>query len=179
MTAHRTRAALGPALAVLLALAGCAAPPDLDADRAGALQAAVLTVSQDAAAGQYAAAQESLADVRRDLERAADAGEVSTARYRTIDDALDRTADELTAAIDARAAAEHAAAQAAAQQVAAEQAAAQHAAEQAAAEQAAAEQAAAERAAAEQAAGTDEGSNEDAPKPKNGPKGKGKGADED
>ena len=72
-----------------------------------------------------------LAETQTALDAGADAGEVSTARYREIDAALDRVATELAAA-----------------QAAADQAAA----EQAAAEQAAAEQAAAEQAAAEQAA---------------------------
>ncbi|MBB2921688.1 mucin-associated surface protein [Cellulomonas cellasea] len=162
--------ALGPAVALVLVLVGCAQPPELDADRAGALQSAVLTVSEEAAAGRYDAAQAALAQVREQLEAAADAGEVSTARYRQVDDALDRTGQEVAAALEAQAAA----ARAAAEQAAAEQAAA----EQAAAEQAAAERAAAEQAAAARDAAAPAGKG-DGPKDMKGPKGKGKEGDDD
>ena len=104
-----------------------------------------------ASEARWSDAQLLLVDTQAALDAGADAGEVSTARYRTIDAALERVAAELAAA-------QAAADQAAAQQAAADQAAA----EQAAAEQAAAEQAAADAAAAQKAA--------DAKKSKGGPK---------
>ncbi|WP_258723367.1 hypothetical protein [Cellulomonas sp. NS3] len=169
MRAGRTGALLAPALGLVLVLAGCGQGAELDPDRAGVLQQAVLTVSEEAAAGRYDSAQAALAEVRDELETAVDAGEVSTARYRQIDDALDRTDQEVTAALEAQAAA-RAAEQAAAEQAAAEQAAA----EQAAAEQAAAAaRAAAEQEAAARAAQDEEGEAE------KGPKGKGKKDDDD
>jgi hypothetical protein len=134
-------------------VAGCGSAPDLADDRAQTLQQSVLAVTQAAAEARWADAQGLLAETRSTLDAGADAGEVSTTRYRQIDAALEKVATEL-----------------AAQQAAAEAAAAaQAAAEQAAAEQAAAEQAAAEQAAAEQAAPAP------APAPAKGkPKGKGK-----
>lgn len=138
-------------LGAVLVCAGCADRPDLEPDRAQTLQESVLAVTQAAGEARWADAQTLLADTRADLDDGADAGEVSTPRYREIDAALDLVATELAAA------------QAAADQAAAEQAAA----EQAAAEQAAAEQAAAEKAAAEQ--------NAPAPPKKEPPAPKGKG----
>ena len=110
-------------------LRGCGSAPELEGDRAQKLQESVLGVTQAASEARWADAQVLLADTQASLDAGADAGEVSTARYREIDAALDRVAAELAAA------------QAAADQAAAAQAAA----EQAAAEQAAAEQAAAEK----------------------------------
>lgn len=121
-------------LAGVLVCAGCGNPPELADDRAQTLQETVLVVSQAASEARWADAQVLLAETQAALDAGADAGEVSTTRYREIDAALDRVAAELAAA------------QAAADQAAAAQAAA----DQAAAEQAAAEQAAAEQAAANQ-----------------------------
>ncbi|WP_456788206.1 hypothetical protein, partial [Cellulomonas sp. P5_C5] len=119
------RAMTALALGVALACAGCGSAPELAADRAQALQASVLAVTQAASDARWADAQVLLTDTQAALDAGVDAGDVSTARYREIDAALDRVAADLAAA------------QAAADQAAAEQAAA----EQAAAEQAAAEQA--------------------------------------
>jgi hypothetical protein len=121
-------------LGAVLLCAGCGSAPELAADRASSLQQSVLDVTQAASEARWADAQVLLVDTQASLDAGADAGEVSTTRYREIDAALDRVAAELAAA---KAAADQAAA-------------AQAAAEQAAAEQAAAEQAAAEQAAAEQ-----------------------------
>jgi hypothetical protein len=123
-------------------------------------------VSEEAAAGRYDAAQSALVRVRDQLEAAVEAGEVSTERYRQIDDALDRTDQGVSAALEAQAAA-----------LAAEQAAAEQAAARAAAEQAAAEQAAAEEAAAREAAARAD--HHEPPKPEKGPKDKGKKDDDD
>ncbi|GEK23597.1 hypothetical protein CXY01_41170 [Cellulomonas xylanilytica] len=142
-----------------LACAGCGGTPELAADRAEVLQESVLVVTQAASEARWADAQVLLVDTRAALDAGVDAGEVSTARYREVDAALDRVAADLAAA------------QAAAEQAAAELAAAQQAAaEQAAAEQAAAEQAAAEQAAAEEKAGPPA---KEPPAPKG--KGQGKG----
>ena len=117
-------AAAGLVLASALVLAGCSGPvPDLSASAADQLQVGVLAVAQAAAAEQYDAAAAALIEVRTALEAAVGAGEVSAARYRTIDEALVVTETELAAALAAQQA-----------QLAAEEAAA--AAEAAAAEQA-------------------------------------------
>ncbi|KQR16777.1 hypothetical protein [Cellulomonas sp. Leaf334] len=144
----------GVVLVVALGCVGCGSAPELAADRAQSLQESVLAVTQAASEARWADARVLLADTQADLDAGVDAGDVSTARYREIDAALDRVAAELATA------------QAAADQAAAAQAAA----EQAAAEQAAAEQAAADQAAAEQ-------KNQPAPPAKEppGPKDKGPG----
>ncbi|WP_315098838.1 mucin-associated surface protein [uncultured Cellulomonas sp.] len=112
-------------VASALACAGCAdAAPDLDADRARTLQESVLAVTQAAAESRWSDAQGLVAQTREALDQGADAGEVSTARYRQIDAALDGVESDLAAAVAAAAvAAEAAAEQAAADQAAAELAA--------------------------------------------------------
>jgi len=146
-------------VAVVLLCTACGNAPELTTDRAQALQESVLSVTQAASEARWADAQVLLAETQTALDAGADAGEVSTARYREIDAALDRVAADLAAA------------QAAADQAAAAQAAEQAAAAQAAAEQAAAEQAAAEQAAAEKKAAPAPPKEQPAPK---GP-GRGKG----
>ena len=92
-------AAAGLVLASALVLAGCSGPvPDLSASAADQLQAGVLAVAQAAAAEQYDVAAAALIEVRTALEAAVGAGEVSAARYRTIDEALVVTETELAAA---------------------------------------------------------------------------------
>ena len=127
-------------LGVALVCAGCGSAPELAVDRAQSLQTSVLGVTQAASEARWADAQSLLVATRVALDDGVDAREVSAERYREIDAALDRVANELAAS------------QAAADQAAAEQAAAEQAAAQAAAAQAAAERAAAEQAAAEQVA---------------------------
>jgi hypothetical protein len=174
---RRGPAVLAPVIGLAVVLSGCAHAAELEPERAEVLQTAVLTVSEEVAAGRYDTAQAALAQAREHLEHAVDAGEVSTVRYRQIDDALDRTAQEVAVAVEAQVAARAAEAQAAAEQAAAEQAAA----EQAAAEQAAlqaAEQAAAEAAArAAHAPGGDPKDEQKAPPGNSKGKGKGKPAD--
>lgn len=172
---RRTGLALGGALvAVLLALPACGSSADLEAEAAAALQDGVLRVTEAAAAGRYDDADAGIAELRDELESAVDAGQVSAPRYAVIDDALDRTADEVSAA---RAAAEQVAAeQAAAQQVAAEQVAAeQAAAEQAALDQAALDQAALEQEAADQARAGDDAAGSDGAEAGGGPGANGRG----
>lgn len=127
-------------LGVGLVCGACGTAPELEPDRAVSLQESVLAVTQAASESRWVDAQALLVQTRVTLDDGVDEGEVSTARYREIDAALDQVAAELAAA---QAVVE----QAAAAQAAAEQAAAQAAADQAAAEQAAAQQAAAEKAA--------------------------------
>ena len=145
-------------LGVALVCAGCGSSPELAADRARALQDSVLAVSQAASEARWAEAQSLLVQTRGVLDDGVDEGEVSTARYREIDAALDVVATELAAS-------QAAADQAAAALAAAEQAAA----EQAAAEQAAAVQAAAEAAAEQQTAPAGPGKTPPKPKEKGGP----------
>ena len=115
-------------VAVALFCTACGNAPDLAAERAQALQESVLSVTQAASEARWADAQALLAETQTALDAGADAGEVSTARYREIDAALDRVAADLAAAQAAQAAAAQAAEQAAAAQAAAEQAAAEQAA---------------------------------------------------
>lgn len=131
--------------AVLLGAAGCARP-DLDADRARALQTDVLAVTQASAEGRYDAAAALLDRLRSEVADGRERGEISAERYATLTDALDDVATELEASASAQAAAE-AAAQAAAAEAAAEAARAQATAEAAA--EAAAAQAAADAALAQ------------------------------
>ena len=108
------------ALGAALALGGCAGAADLDAERAATLQESVLAVTQAAAESRWADAQGLLSQTRTALDEGADAGEVSPARDRTIDAALDAVETDVGAALAAE--------QAAAEQAAAEQAAADEAA---------------------------------------------------
>lgn len=87
----------GLVLGLALAVAGCGSTPELDADRAHTLQQSVLGVTQAAAEGRWADAQALLATTRADLDAGADLGEVSTARYRQIDTALDEVESQLAA----------------------------------------------------------------------------------
>ena len=155
----RARASMVAVLTGVLLVAGCGARPDLAPDRGANLRAAVLEVTAAAAAGRWDAAEAALSDTRARLDAGVDAGDVSTTRYREIDQALDRVSEAL---VTARA----------------EEAAAAAAAQQAAADQAAADLAAAQPAAAEQAA-AQQGGPERAPAPKDKgpgkPKGPGKG----
>lgn len=169
--AARARRAYGAvaALGALVTLSACSPAPELDPGAATELQAAVLAVTQAAAAGRLDEAETGVSQVRETLEAAVDSGAVSAERYGEIDDALDRTAAELGAARQAEAE------RLAAEQAAAEQAAAAQAeADRLAAEQAAADQAAAERAAQDQATGREQGDEDDKPGP-----GRGRGNQDD
>ena len=141
-------------VAVVLAVHSLRQHAGAATDRAQALQESVLSVTQAASEARWADAQVLLAETQTALDAGADAGEVSTARYREIDAALDRVAADVAAA---QAAADQAAAAQAAEQAAAAQAAEQAAAEQAAAEQAAAEKKAGPAPAKEQPAPKDKG----------------------
>ncbi|MBO1750322.1 hypothetical protein J4G33_00730 [Actinotalea sp. BY-33] len=89
------RRLLGLLLPAALVLGGCAAPSDLSEDAAGALQAAVLDLHRAAAEERYDAAEVAATEVRAALDAAAEAGEVSVARYRQIDAALVAAEEEL------------------------------------------------------------------------------------
>jgi len=105
-------------LAAALLTTGCSSKPELDADRAHTLQQSVLDVTKAAADGRWADAQTLLATTRTQLDAGADAGEVSTTRYRRIDSALDAVQSELAAAQAALERQQAAAARAAADQAA-------------------------------------------------------------
>lgn len=145
MTARRLRAAAASVVVAVL-LAACA-QPDLDAGRARTLQRDVLAVSEAAAEGRLDAAAVLLEQVRRGVEDAHGAGEVSDARYADVTAALDAVDARLEADLAAQAAA--AQAEAAAAQDAVVAAAVAAAAQEAAAQEAAAQQAAREEAARE------------------------------
>ena len=100
------RASAGVRLALVLwlvglvGLTGCArAQPELAPDAAERLQHAVNAVVQAVVEGRYEDAGTAARDVRAALEEAADAGQVSIARYRQIADALWRTETELAALV--------------------------------------------------------------------------------
>ncbi len=84
-------------LAAGLLLAGCSGSPDLAPDRAHTLQESVLAVSQAASEARWDDALALLGTTRTELDAGVDAGEVSTARYREVDAALDRVESEITA----------------------------------------------------------------------------------
>ena len=84
----------------LIVLTGCAgSPPDLTPDAAERLQEAVNGVVQAAVEGRYDDAGAALLATRAALDEAADAGQVSAARYRQIEDALQRAEVELAAVV--------------------------------------------------------------------------------
>ncbi|MFC4614369.1 hypothetical protein ACFO3K_06565, partial [Cellulomonas algicola] len=112
---------------VLLGATGCARP-DIDADRARALQSDVLAVTQASAEGRFDAAGALLDRLRAEVEDGRSSGDLSAERYATLAAAIDDVATELEASASAQAAAE-AAAQAAAAEAAAEAARAQATAE--------------------------------------------------
>ncbi|ROS30573.1 hypothetical protein [Cellulomonas sp. PhB150] len=109
----RRAARLGVACTLALTLGACGSPTDLTAETARSLQADVLSVTTAAAGGKWDAVDSGVAATRADLDAALDAGEISTARYREVDAALDRVAAEAEDVQDRAAAAEKAEAAAA------------------------------------------------------------------
>lgn len=106
MTGLRMRSLVARMLAAALlagGLVGCSAGSDLSEDAAARLHEGVAAVVSAAEAGRYEEALAAAAVVRTQLARAADAGEVSVARYRLVDDALTRTEAELAVALAASA----------------------------------------------------------------------------
>jgi chromosome segregation ATPase len=148
------------AVAVVAVVGACQSSVELDADPARVLQADVLALTTAVAAGRWDTVEAELREAREHLDAALESGEVSVARYRQIDDALDTVAAEVEDERD---------------RLAAAAAAAEAAAEHEAAEQEAAEQEAAEEAAAEEAAGSSDDpapTEPRAPKKDDEPKGK-------
>jgi hypothetical protein len=85
-------------LGVALATAGCGgSSPELSADRAHTLQESVLGATQAAAEGRWDDAQALLTTTQTELDAGADAGEVSTARYREIAAAIVEVQTQITA----------------------------------------------------------------------------------
>ncbi|MBG6215376.1 MAG: hypothetical protein LH475_11150 [Cryobacterium sp.] len=99
-------------LLLLLPLAGCAAEPvDLHASTAKNLQAAMLDITEAAAAGDFGDAQSLLTHMQANLRTAAAAGQVSAERSASIQSAINLVSADLTVEIDAAAVAAAAAAQ--------------------------------------------------------------------
>ena len=94
--------ALVSLLVGLVGLVGCSQPSrDISADAADRLQRGGAAVVQAVVEGRFDGATAELARMRALLDEAADAGELSVARYRTIDEALRRTEAELALVIAA------------------------------------------------------------------------------
>ena len=112
---NRLTVAVAAGLLLLLPLAGCAAEPvQLEASTAQNLQAAMLDVTEAAAAGDFTDAQSLLTDMQADLHAAAAAGQVSAERSSSIQTAINLVSNDLTVEIEAAALAAEAAAAAAA-----------------------------------------------------------------
>lgn len=126
-----------------VALAGCAATPELETSVASDLQSLVATVAEESAGGDTAAALDDLDTLQDTLDAAESAGDVSDARSTEIQEAIDLVRADLDSIVAADAAAE--AQRVEDERLAAEkEAAAKEAADQAAADKLAAEQQAAE-----------------------------------
>jgi hypothetical protein len=95
---------------VVALLGACGSSVELEADRARALQADVLALTAAAAAGKWDVVEDDLRSTRALLDAALESADVSVARYRQIDDALDGVAAEVEAERDRVAAAKAAAA---------------------------------------------------------------------
>ena len=112
---NRLTVAVAAGLLLLLPLAGCAAEQvQLEASTAQNLQAAMLDVTEAAAAGDFTDAQSLLTDMQATLHAAAAAGQVSAERSSSIQTAIDLVSADLTVEIEAAAVAAEAAAAAAA-----------------------------------------------------------------
>jgi hypothetical protein len=126
------------AAGLIIAIAGCAPPPDLDAKTGRELQSRVLAVTTAAATGDPATGLRTLDELVEHLTRAAANGDVSFRRHQSIMKAVEavraslRTAAAAEAAASKAAAEQAAAAKAAAPTAAAEKAAAAKASEAAA-----------------------------------------------
>jgi hypothetical protein len=102
------------ALALACSLAGCGqANSGLAPETARQLQERVLAVSRSAAANDHPGALKTLADLEAEVTAAADSGQVSEERRRTIMSNITAVRTGLTSAIDAAAAAASAASEAA------------------------------------------------------------------
>jgi hypothetical protein len=118
---RRLRAAVGLLAATLIiAIAGCVPPPDLEAKTGRELQSRVLAVTTAAATGDPATGLRTLDELVEHLTRAAANGDVSFKRHQSIMKAV----EAVRASLRAAAAAEAAASKAAAEKAAAEKAAA-------------------------------------------------------
>ena len=108
---NRLTVAVAAGLILVLPLAGCAAEPvQLEASTAQNLQAAMLDITEAAAAGDFTDAQSLLTTMQADLHAAAAAGQVSAERSSSIQTAINLVSDDLTVEIEAAAVAAAAAA---------------------------------------------------------------------
>lgn len=108
------------AAGLIIAIAGCTPPPDLDAKTGGELQSRVLAVTTAAATKDPATGLRTLDELVEHLTQAAANGDVSFKRHQSIMKAV----EAVRASLRAAAAAEAAASKAAAEKAAAEKAAA-------------------------------------------------------
>ncbi|MBT2519491.1 mucin-associated surface protein [Arthrobacter sp. ISL-28] len=102
------------AAALIIAIAGCAPPPDLEAKTGRELQSRVLAVTTAAATGDPATGLRTLDELVEHLTRAAANGDVSFKRHQSIMKAVEAVRASLRAAAAAEAAASKAAAEKAA-----------------------------------------------------------------
>ena len=111
------------AAGLIIAIAGCTPPPDLDAKTGRELQSRVLAVTTAAATGDPATGLRTLDELVEHLTRAAANGDVSFKRHQSIMKAVEAVRASLRAAAAAEAAASKAAAEKAAAAKASEAAA--------------------------------------------------------
>lgn len=98
MTSRRTRRAIAVFLAAIL-LAGCAGAPELDQAAAGNFQSRVATAKQLTAQQDFAGALAELGQLERDVQAAADQGDVSPERRARIESAISKVRADLEAAV--------------------------------------------------------------------------------
>jgi hypothetical protein len=91
------RFAAAAAVSVTLLGSACTAPPQLNAGAAERMQALAAEVRTDAAAGDYEKAIEGLGDLTEELRQAAGDGDVSFARYQSIEAAIEQLSADLAA----------------------------------------------------------------------------------
>lgn len=97
MTVRRTRTVMALFLSVAL-LAGCAAAPELAETAAGQFQARVATAKQLAGAQDYPGALAELDQLGREVQSAAERGDVSPQRRARIESSISKVRADLEAA---------------------------------------------------------------------------------
>ncbi|WP_139186709.1 hypothetical protein [Arthrobacter crystallopoietes] len=95
------RIAAAAAVCVMLLGSACTAPPQLGAGAAERMQAHAAEVRSAAAAGDYEKAIEGLGDLTEELRQAAGDGDVSFARYQSIEAAIEQLSAGLAAELAA------------------------------------------------------------------------------
>ena len=95
------RFAAAAAFSVMLLGSACTAPPQLNAGAAERMQTHAAEVRTAAAAGDYEKAIEGLGDLTEELRQAAADGDVSFARYQSIEAAIEQLSADLAAELAA------------------------------------------------------------------------------